>query len=89
MKNKTLLIFALLSALAVLSAAPSGALAAEENFAAGSLIIPMESVYQPENDDRAIFKADAQHYLDLRNQLSRIKQKALHKNLWVKYSLGT
>jgi transposase len=32
-------------------------------------------VYRPENDQRAIFKAAVQHYLDLRNQLTRIKQK--------------
>ena len=35
----------------------------------------LKHVYHPENDDRAIFKAAAQHYLDLRNQLSRLKQK--------------
>ena len=32
-------------------------------------------VYQPENDDRAIFKSSAQHYVDLRNQLTRLKLK--------------
>ncbi len=35
----------------------------------------LHHVYQPENDDRAIFKAAAQHYIDLRDQLTRIKQK--------------
>jgi transposase len=35
----------------------------------------LNHVYQPESDDRAIFKAAAQHYLDLRNQLTRLKQK--------------
>ena len=35
----------------------------------------LKHVYQPENDDRAIFKTAAQHYLDLRNQLIRLKQK--------------
>ncbi len=35
----------------------------------------LHHVYQPENDDRAIFKAAAQHYIDLRNQLTRVKQK--------------
>jgi len=32
-------------------------------------------VYRPENDQRAIFKAAAQHYLDLRHQLIALKQK--------------
>jgi len=32
-------------------------------------------VYRPENDERAIFKAAVQHYLDLRDQLVAIKQK--------------
>ena len=32
-------------------------------------------VYQPENDQRAIYKAAALHYIDLRNQLIRFKQK--------------
>ena len=35
----------------------------------------LNHVYQPENDDRAIFKTAAQHYIDLRNQLIRLKQK--------------
>jgi transposase len=35
----------------------------------------LKHVYQPENDDRAIFKAAVQHYIDLRNQLVRFKQK--------------
>lgn len=35
----------------------------------------LHHVYQPENDNRAIFKAAAQHYIDLRNQLIRLKQK--------------
>ncbi len=35
----------------------------------------LNHVYQPENDDRAIFKTAAQHYIDLRNQLIRFKQK--------------
>ena len=32
-------------------------------------------VYRPENDQRAIFKAAVQHYLDLRHQLVALKQK--------------
>jgi transposase len=35
----------------------------------------LKQVYHPENDDRAIFKAAAQHYIDLRNQSVRFKQK--------------
>jgi len=35
----------------------------------------LNRVYQPESDARAIFKAAARHYLDLRDQLKRIKQK--------------
>ena len=35
----------------------------------------LKQVYHPENDERAIFKAAAQHYIDLRNQLTRFKQK--------------
>ena len=35
----------------------------------------LKQVYHPENDDRAIFKAAARHYMDLRNQLIRFKQK--------------
>jgi len=35
----------------------------------------LKQVYHPENDERAIFKASAQHYIDLRNQLIRFKQK--------------
>ncbi len=35
----------------------------------------LNHVYLPENDDRALFKAAAQHYLDLRSQLIRLKQK--------------
>ena len=35
----------------------------------------LKQVYHPENDDRAIFKAAAQHYIDLRNQLTRFKLK--------------
>ncbi len=34
-----------------------------------------KAVYRPESDQRAIFKAAAQHYLDLRDQLSALKQK--------------
>ncbi len=34
-----------------------------------------KEVYRPENDQRAIFKAAVQHYLDLRNQLSALKNK--------------
>lgn len=34
-----------------------------------------KAVYRPENDQRAIFKAAAQHYLDLRNQLTALKHK--------------
>jgi len=35
----------------------------------------LKQVYHPENDDRAIYKSAAQHYIDLRNQLVRLKQK--------------
>jgi len=35
----------------------------------------LKQVYHPENDDRAIFKAAAQHYIDLRNQQIALKQK--------------
>ena len=35
----------------------------------------LHHVYQPQNDNRAIFKAAALHYIDLRNQLTRLKQK--------------
>lgn len=35
----------------------------------------LNHVYQAETDDRAIFKAAAQHYIDLRNQVIRLKQK--------------
>jgi transposase len=35
----------------------------------------LKKVYHPEDDHRAIFKAAAQHYLDLRDQLVRLKQK--------------
>ena len=35
----------------------------------------LKQVYHPANDDRAIFKAAARHYIDLRNQLTRLKQK--------------
>jgi transposase len=35
----------------------------------------LKPVYHTLNDDRAIFKASAQHYLDLRNQLTRLKHK--------------
>jgi len=34
-----------------------------------------KAVYRPENDQRAIFKAAVQHYLDLRDQLTALKQK--------------
>jgi len=34
-----------------------------------------KEVYRPENDQRAIFKAGAQHYLDLRDQLTAMKNK--------------
>jgi transposase len=34
-----------------------------------------KAVYQPENDQRAIFKAATQHYLDLRDQLTAMKNK--------------
>ena len=34
-----------------------------------------KEVYRPENDQRAIFKAAVQHYLDLRDQLKALKQK--------------
>jgi transposase len=35
----------------------------------------LKRVYHAENDDRAIFKAAAQHYIDLRNQQIALKQK--------------
>ncbi|NIT13461.1 MAG: transposase [Gammaproteobacteria bacterium] len=35
----------------------------------------LKHVYHPQDDDRAIFKAAAQHYLDLRDQLIRLKHK--------------
>jgi len=35
----------------------------------------LKHIYHPENDDRAIFKSAAQHYIDLRYQLVRLKQK--------------
>ncbi len=35
----------------------------------------LHRVYQPQDDNRAIFKAAALHYIDLRNQLTRLKQK--------------
>lgn len=35
----------------------------------------LKHVYQPESDHRAIFKASARHYIDLRYQLIAIKQK--------------
>jgi len=35
----------------------------------------LSAVYQPQNDRRAIYKAAALHYIDLRNQLIRLKQK--------------
>jgi len=35
----------------------------------------LKSVYHPENDDRAIFKASALHYIDLRDQQIALKQK--------------
>jgi transposase len=34
-----------------------------------------KEVYRPESDQRAIFKASAQHYLDLRDQLKAVKNK--------------
>ena len=34
-----------------------------------------KAVYRPENDQRAVFKAAAQHYLDLRRQVITLKQK--------------
>jgi transposase len=34
-----------------------------------------QQVYRPQNDQRAIFKAAVQHYLDLRNQLTALKHK--------------
>ena len=34
-----------------------------------------KEVYRPESDQRAIFKAAAQHYLDLRDQLTALKNK--------------
>jgi len=34
-----------------------------------------KAVYRPENDQRAIFKAAVQHYMDLRDQLTALKQK--------------
>jgi transposase len=35
----------------------------------------LKRVYQPKNDDRAIFKGSVQHYLDLRDQQTRLKNK--------------
>jgi len=35
----------------------------------------LHHVYQPQDDNRAIYKAAALHYIDLRNQLTRLKQK--------------
>lgn len=35
----------------------------------------LKRVYHPENDERAIFKAAAQHYIDLRDQQIALKQK--------------
>ena len=35
----------------------------------------LNHVYQPQNDNRAIYKAAALHYIDLRNQLTRLKLK--------------
>lgn len=35
----------------------------------------LKRVYQPENDDRAIFKASVQHYIDLRDQQTALKHK--------------
>lgn len=35
----------------------------------------LHHVYQPQDDNRAIFKAAALHYIDLRDQLIRLKQK--------------
>jgi len=35
----------------------------------------LKRVYHPEDDDRAIFKAAAQHYIDLRDQQIALKQK--------------
>lgn len=35
----------------------------------------LKRVYHPENDNRAIFKSSAQHYIDLRNQQITLKQK--------------
>ena len=35
----------------------------------------LKRVYHPENDDRAIFKAAARHYIDLRDQQITLKQK--------------
>ncbi len=35
----------------------------------------LKHIYRPENDERAIFKSAAQHYIGLRNQLMRLKQK--------------
>ena len=35
----------------------------------------LKHVYHPQDDDRAIFKAAAQHYIDLRDQLTRLKNK--------------
>jgi len=34
-----------------------------------------KAVYRPENDQRAVFKAAVQHYLDLRDQLTALKHK--------------
>lgn len=49
----------------------------------------LKRVYQPENDDRALFKAAVQHYMDLRDQqiAQKHKIKALYRH-WGVISVG-
>lgn len=49
----------------------------------------LKKVYQPENDHRAIFKAAARHYIDLRNQqvALKLKIKAMYRH-WGVIDLG-
>lgn len=69
MKNKILLLFAFLSALVILSGTPPGVMAAERNFPAGSLIIPMDSFYQPDGDNGILEAYGLVFYL-LKNNLA-------------------
>ncbi len=40
----------------------------------------LKHIYHPENDARAIFKSAAQHYIDLRYQLVKLKIKATYRH---------